>query len=190
MKVSELGELYYSMKENNLKRCKFKFKYNNVEFDVIFFTDEKPFFLLFGVIGIGFSFEVKVKSYFDLEIMLERETYYKLRKILNIPKGENNPFKVSDFFKEFSTHIPKSANRVSVVKPRDIAVYRADLEEANKVYFYGWKDNTITNENVRPENLEKTRVLISAKMYEICKRKNISSKWTANKNKEREITVL
>lgn len=59
--------------------------------------------------------------------------------------------------------------------PKDIAPFRPDVEEADKIYFKRWQDNTKAGKNVRPGNLEKTKKWLSLKAYELCKRKNISS---------------
>ncbi len=190
MKSYKLKDLYYKMKEDEIKRYKFRFIYNEVVFDVIFFCDETPFNLLFGALGTGFSFEANVNKGFDIDIVLPAEKYNKLKEILNIPRFGKSPFKMSDFFKSFCTNIPEYKPNNPKVRPQDVAVYRRNVDEANKIYFYGWKENNLTNEEVSDENLEKTKLLIGVDTYYICKRKNISSRWTDNPDKCKEITAI
>lgn len=190
MKSEELRNLHVLMRQEDIKRYKFRFRYADVEFEAIFFTDQVPFSLLFGAIGTGFSFELNVKIGYDINCSLSNDKYYQLRKVLGIPKGMNNPFKVSDFVNEFKSRIPNKVTNSGKVMPQDVIRYRSNVEEANKIYFMGWRDNSLINEKVSPENLEKTRLLIGEDIYEICKRKNLSSKWTDKKRLEKPITKI
>ncbi|MGY5241182.1 DUF6037 family protein [Clostridium tertium] len=187
MKSEGLRKLHMGMKVNEEKRYKFKFRYSNKEFEVIFFTDTKPYELLFGAIGTRVSFTAIVKAGYDIEIRLSKENYNKLREILNIPIGTENPFKTTDFFRAFCDSIPEYNLRNAKVNPQDIGKYRSDLEESEKIYFYGWLDNTISGGKVK--NLEKTRVLLGEETYLFCKRRNISSKWTNDPKKEKKIIL-
>lgn len=187
MRSNELAVLHKLMLSNQIKRYKFRFSYNNVKFEVIFFTDEVPFTLLFGAIGTGFSFSVTVERGYDIKTYIDQEKYFELRKILGITKGVNNPFRINDFISEFNRNIPSGIIESGKVYPKDIIKYKRNVEEEDKIYFMGWKDNTINNEKVSPRNLEKTKVLIGNDIYEICKRKNISSRWTDNPDKQIKI---
>ncbi|MCS7465006.1 DUF6037 family protein [Paenibacillus doosanensis] len=59
-----------------------------------------------------------------------------------------------------------------------MGVYRKDVEEADKIYFMGWLDKTISGNKATPNNLEKTRLLLGQDAYVRCKAKNVSSRWT------------
>ncbi|WNX33666.1 DUF6037 family protein [Brevibacillus laterosporus] len=53
------------------------------------------------------------------------------------------------------------------------------MEESEKIYFMGLKDNEKRDENVRTENLNKTRLILGYHANQICKKKkNIRSQWT------------
>lgn len=56
------------------------------------------------------------------------------------------------------------------------------MEEAEKIYFCGWFDNDKVGKKVRPENLEKTKEILGTDAYLMCKKNNISSKWTDDKD--------
>ena len=85
---------------------------------------------------------------------------------------------------KINKRIPKRADKRGVPKPRDVAHYRNNVEENEKIYFCGWWDNTVRNEKVQEKNLNKTRKWLSEEAYKMCKKKNISSCWTANQSKE------
>jgi len=179
------------MKNDEVKRYKFDFEYNNVNFDVIFFTDENPFILLFGAVGSGLCFEVNVNPGYNIDLMLSKDKYNILKKILHIPHGNTEIFRTKDFFNKFYLEIPKYNKRNSNVKPSDIAPYKKDIiDESEKIYFLGWRDNDLTNEKVSDRNIEKTRLLIGNYEAELCKRKNISSRWTNDRRKERIISRI
>ncbi|MCR8982523.1 DUF6037 family protein [Brevibacillus laterosporus] len=56
------------------------------------------------------------------------------------------------------------------------------MEESEKIYFMGLKDNEKRDENVRTENLNKTRLFLGYHANQICKKKNIRSQWTHYKD--------
>ena len=50
--------------------------------------------------------------------------------------------------------------------------------KAEKIYFCGWFDNDKVGKKVREKNLEKTKEILGTDAYLMCKKNNISSKWT------------
>ncbi|WP_213066116.1 DUF6037 family protein [Acinetobacter seifertii] len=189
MKLTGLVPLFQSMKAQNIQRYKFQFQRNKVVFDVIFFTDAVPYSLLFGACGHNFSFEIPVeKGFFINENQLPKEVYNKLTKVLGLKYDPNNKFRPIFFFEDFNKAIPSSAHPRNVPKPNEVAIYRQDVEEAHKIYFWYWLDHTVDGKHVTEKNLEKTRQLLGYETYLTCRSKNISSKWTANENLERELT--
>ncbi|ELK43371.1 DUF6037 family protein [Brevibacillus borstelensis] len=181
LKLTGLKELYTDMKAKGIKRYKFAFTYNKVGFDIFFFTDEIPFKLMFGVKAHNFYFEVNVNNGFIIDTNIG-DKYTQLRKILGVQYDPDNPFKTFYFFTEFNKRIPQFANVKNTPEPSDIASYRKDIEESDKIYFMGWRDNEKRGDKVSSENLYKTRLLLDYEAYLICKRKNISSRWTHDKS--------
>ncbi|MGG1518476.1 DUF6037 family protein [Paenibacillus oryzisoli] len=189
MKLDGIVSLYNDMRLSNLNRYRFGFTYNNVSFDVFFFIDESPYKLMFGVKAENFYFELDVKKGFIIDPTLEREKYSELCRILGLRYDETNKFKPIYFFTEFNKKIPQKADKKNTPKPHEIAVYRKDVEEADKIYFMGWLDNTINGKKFTTKNLEKTRLLLGKDAYVQCKAKNVSSRWTDDINKAQEVTL-
>jgi len=188
MKLDGIVDLYRSMKDQKLGRYRFDFKSGKAVFNVFFFIDGTPFKLLFGAKGETFGFEVDVAKGFTIETALDRGVYSELCKILQLTYDPNNKFSTFKFFSEFNNTIPTKANPRLYIEPAELAPYVSVAEEVDKVYFTGWRDQTIRGNNVTPENLAKTRELIGEKEYKTCKDKNISSCWSDKKEKSKNIT--
>lgn len=178
MKLDNLKKIYTQMISNGLERHVFKYKHNAVIFDVLYFIDESPHVLGFGVLEHNFYFEVEIKKGFQLNPVLNSSDYTQLCKILNLKYDPNNPFKTSIFFDEFNKQLPNITHTYSTPLPQTIAVYRSNVDEPEKIYFLGWLDNNKTSHVVSLDNLLKTKKLLSNKAYERCKKGNISSRWT------------
>ena len=59
--------------------------------------------------------------------------------------------------------------------------YRHHVEEGDKPYFFGWKDNNLTPpDRVGAANLDKTRRCFGQRIRDICERADQSSRWTAD----------
>ena len=64
--------------------------------------------------------------------------------------------------------------------PSQIHRLRVDstVEEADKTYFVGWRDNQRWGQNVTPANLRKTAKLIGVECARMCQERNISTCWS------------
>lgn len=189
MKLDILEILYNSMIQQKIDRYRFYYRAGKANFDIFFFIDENPSILLFGVKAENFGFELSVDNEFNIDPRLDRDTYKKLCSVLGLTYDPERPFKPFNFFKEFDKHIPQKAVISQKAEPHDVANYRSDVEEADKVYFLKWRDNTKRGENVQPDNLKKTRRLIGENAYTLCKNKNISSCWTNKEELARKATL-
>ena len=178
MKLKGLIPIYRGMKTEGIERYKFRYQRNNITFEVFFLIDQSPFKLLFGAIANNFAFELNVEQGFEINPKLSKPIYSGLCKTLNIEYNPNNPFSPKAFFQEFNLHIPKSVDRKQKAKAHEIGRFRRNVEEADKIYFCGWRNNNAYGHNVSKANLEKTKLLLSFKAYEICLDNNISSRWT------------
>lgn len=169
------------MKQQNIERYKFEFIYLNVKFDVLYFIDDVPHKLAFGIKDHNYYFEIPVRK-FEIKPFIDE-----LNKFCNIMGFEYNPnshYKPILFFNELNKYIPKVANKNNIPNPSQIAIYRNNVEESDKIYFIGWFENNKVGKNVRPKNLEKTRSLLSKDAYIMCRAKNISSCWSPNPKEE------
>ena len=165
------------MKKQNIERYKFTFNFQNITFDVLYFIDEIPNILAFGIKQHNYYFEMPVKNGFEIRPFLQK--YNEFCKIMGFTYDPNNPFKSTYFFDQFDKCIPNIAFQHQKPSPSQIAVYRNNVEESDKVYFVKWRDNSKAGHHVSQENLEKTRKLLSYEAYLMCKQKNISSCWSA-----------
>ncbi|ANV74353.1 DUF6037 family protein [Bacillus cereus] len=182
MKLDGLVDLYEDMKKQGLTRYRFDFTFNKVTFDVFFFIDEKPFKLMFGAKMKNFYFELVVNPGFKINTFLN-EKYNELCKVLGLKYDEDNPFQSSYFFAEFNKKIPTKINVNNQLQPHEVAQYRKDVEEFEKIYFWGWLTHANTDRNVTPENLKKTKRWLGIDAYKTCQKNNISSRWTDDRSK-------
>lgn len=185
MKLDNLSNLYKCMKKERTNRCKFIFEYNNTVFDVFFFIDEVPFKLALGVREKNFYLELNVKYGFEIDPCInDREKYKELISVLELSYNAHSPFSPKYLFSKLNECIPLSIASTSKWNPHDTAYYKRDVEDADKIYFCGWFDNNLVNKKVRKQNLKKTKEILGLQAYEMCKSKNISSKWT---DKEKDL---
>jgi hypothetical protein len=178
MKIENLKKLSSSMRSEGLSRYKFEYKVGKAVFDIFFFIDTDPWELLFGAKGKNFSFTKEVNRGFIIDPSFDRETYKRLCEVLGLAYNPSRKFSPVKFFEEFNRNIPAKANPQNNPKPHNIAIYRKNVEESEKIYFCGWRDNASAGKKVTESNLEKTLKILGKEAYEICKNRNISSCWT------------
>lgn len=184
MKLEGLKELYKSMKQQGIERYKFGFRFHKVKFDVLYFIDEVPNILAFGIKNHNFYFEIPVKKGFEIEPYFNNH-YGNFCRIMGFKFNPEQPFRPVIFFEQFNNKVPLQAKASHIPRPSEIAVYRNNVEEAEKIYFKGWLDNNISGNSVNPKNLEKTKKLLSYEAYLRCKKKNISSRWSPHSKDEK-----
>ena len=175
------------MKQQDIERYKFDFKYHNVNFDVLYFIDEIPNKLAFGIKQHNYYFEIPVRKGFEVTAFLDE--YNKFCEIMGFTYNHKSPYKPVYFFNEFNKNIPNVATKKNIPKPSQIAVYRNNVEESDKIYFVKWRDNKKAGHQVSVENLKKTKLLLSNAAYLMCKEKNISSCWSPNPIDEKEFEL-
>jgi hypothetical protein len=178
MKLPGLSVLYKQMKREEEVRSKIEYVHGIVTFDVLFLIDETPFSLMFGAKGHNVSFEFKVGSGFSVNPTIPKDVYRALCRALGLTFDPENPFRVSSFLEHFSDNVPHLLRTKTKAKPQDVARHRRDVEDSDKVYFCGWRDNTKRSEHVTPKNLQKTQELLGEAVYLSCKARNISTCWT------------
>jgi hypothetical protein len=139
--ITGLGLLIQEYGAQNLDRYKFRHRHGRATFDVLFFTDTRPFELLFGCLGANFAMTIKVRTGFVIDPYLDRETYRGLCRVLGLTPDPNNPLSTGAFFAEFDEGVPRRATPAGVPRPHEVAVYRRDVEEADKIYFCAWRNN-------------------------------------------------
>ena len=189
MKLDGLVAIDEGMKAQGIERYRFRYQCNKVTFEVFFFIDETPFKLLFGLIGGSFAFDLTVEEDFTINPILPRQKYYELCEVLGLKYDPNNRFSTAAFFREFNRRIPRTVNKRQEAKAHQVARYYRNVEEADKVYFIGWRYHNGIKSNATPENKEKTKLLLGFKAYEICSAKNISSCWCDDPSRAKSFHV-
>jgi len=183
MKLEGLRSLHADMKRNNLEQAQFRYRHNNIIFDVIFFTDSHPFQLLFGAVGHKCSFIFDVtEGYQVAPVITPRSAYYELCRILGLTYDPDNPFKPQNFLNHFSEHIPSTVTAVN--KPVGLPMQSAEIvNDGDKIHFSHWKNNGESG-HVTEQNLEKTQRAFGETISQFCKRRNISSCWSVKGKKK------
>jgi len=126
----------------------------------------------------------EVQPGFEVKPFIEsKQTLFNLIEALRTSDDSQSRFSLIDFLNEFNKHIPHHAQPRNVATNRDVIKHYPDIEEAKKIHFYGWRDNSIQNDHVTSFNLDKTRRFLGQDVFEFCKRHNISSKWTYDENR-------
>jgi hypothetical protein len=166
-----------------ITRYRWRFERGPATLEAIFImgTGDEPWELLLGAIGTDFAITLLVQRGFLVEAELPNPDYRALCRALQLNFDQNNHFKPTDFFADLNRNIPQSVDLATGhVQPHHVLAYRKDVDEADKKFFCGWKDNTLTDEQVSEPNLKKTLEAFKQRIYEFCRRQNISSRWTAD----------
>lgn len=172
-RFKKLSRLHDDMRIHNRTRDQFNFTYSKLEFDVIFLIDRTPFELLVGVKERQFAFTLLVTNNFYTEI--PDQTYYQLCRILNLNYSKDK-FSSFVFLQYIDEHTPEKC-RKSPIEPHEIAYYKRDIPESDKIYFCGWIDHCTDGRRAR--NIEKTRSILGDAVADFCEKNNISSCWTS-----------
>lgn len=91
---------------------------------------------------------------------MDKEKYFELCRILNLQYDPENRFLPGKFFREFDFAIPHLGSQINKAVYYEVARYRRDVEESDKIYFMGWLDNDKQAHRVTEQNLQKTRRLL------------------------------
>ena len=183
MEISRLCELYKKMKTHNMQHQKFEVKTGAVTFECLF--SAPPFELSLTTKGIKKPefFLFKVEQDFCIKTFLKVEDYRRLSNLLKTHGNSNNKLMTNEWFENIASQIPVEVSP----EPKQAEIYslRRDLEEREKPYFVGW---IIWKNKQKPseENLLKTLMIIGEEAYEYSKKKEVSSRWSADASRQKE----
>lgn len=182
---TSLKVLHDDMKGKAENRATFPFTFNGKDFGCIFIADIYPMRLYLTTLGSNpIVFEFEIDDRYCTKSSMDKKSYKNLVAYLELKYDPNHVFKPNDFLESLNNKIPKIFNkRPSYSDVTRIASKIRKLEEANKIYFCGWKRNGV-GQRVQEPNIEKTRSAFGDEMAKMCEQKNISSCWTANVNEE------
>ncbi len=182
IKMDNLENLYNSMKTENQTRVVFPFEYNERGFSCLFLVDILPYRLHVSSLGNrSFIIEFELNEQFEIKENMNNEDYINLVRYLDLRYNPENRFRPKFFLERLNLGIP-----IHTRNPNYSEVLRnsRNIEENERIYFCGWRNNNI-NERVSDENLYKTKIAFGDKYFEICRKNNISFRWTNVKNEER-----
>lgn len=181
MRLTGLIPLHASMTAQNMGRLKFHYRVNHLTFDCLLFIDTQPIELVMGCLGHHFAIYLDIgpAPAFDIKSFIEpRETFLALIAALKTGNNSSERFNATAFFSELNANIPAVARQDQQPTPTDIVRYYQDIEEAEKIHFCGWLDNTKQANRVSYRNLAKTRRFFGQDVAELAKRRNQSTRWT------------
>jgi len=185
MKLKNISLLYSNMKTQKLSKTKFEFRFRTLLFSVIYIAEQFPHELLFGCRAHNLFFVVQVSKDFTISTYLG-DSYGALIRALNLRSDSDNPFSPNVFFNEFQLAIPCATTAANTPTMIEIASSSRDVEEADKIYFYGWLNHDGVNSKPSPENLLKTKRICGNTTHQICHRYLISSRWTDDESKAKQ----
>lgn len=183
--MSALKTIKSKMIYNNYTKSTFHIEFNSKVFSCIFIIDQVPYELYITTLGIDpFTFKLDVLKGFMINPILDNAIYRELIKYLELKYNPKNKFSTTAFFNHINKVLPLvTISKVSTSLVLQTVSKTKKIEEANKIYFLGWRHNN-ANCNVTPENLEKTQIAFDDKIAKMCYQNNISSCWTDNPNEE------
>jgi hypothetical protein len=189
--IPGLRELHQEMRRVKVDRCSFSYRDGRAQVTVAFLVDEAPYALLIVVRGPRtYCFELKVHPGYRVDAMLG-EHYGPLKDALGIISSYTSTerWKPRSFFDRLGENTPtRLPPNTPPVPPELITQVRRDVDEASKVYFVGWiMHGRGSGKHVTAANLDKTRRLLSPKFADRCARSNMSSVWSDDPARKREI---
>lgn len=190
--VPGLRQLHHLMRRVRVDRCSYAYRDGRAEVTVAFLTDERPYALLIVVRGpTTHCFERQVHPGYRIDPFLG-EHFGPLKEALGISGSTGaEPWGPIPFFTKLGANVPLTLSPHTPPPPPElIAQCRRDVDEADKIYFVGWKIHTReSGRHVTAENLEKTRRLLHSTFAEHCERSNISSVWTDDPARSRRVVA-
>lgn len=182
----ELGALHHKMQRQGLQRVVFEGTNHGASVRTLFITDDEPMVLCIAVTHhsgsptCAFEWAVDMPGY-RVRAFLGPQ-YGELLDALDLDpnRAGDVPFKPGDFLSNVLSQAPKTVTAAAEPKPSQVMQLRVGttVEEQDKVFFVGWRNNPERGQHVTAANLAKTRRLIGRECAEMCERRNISTRWS------------
>lgn len=190
IEITSLRTLHASMKEENLESTKFVYSVRkDVVFDVFFNVSISPYVLIFGLKGIEPKvIFIDVFPGYKVDTILNHEQYKLFSSILKIDGSSFKPFRFKNFLEAFNNSIPRNAQRHLYYELTEYLTNRNDIDEAQKIYFLGFKNNAVGNK-VSEKNYKKNCLAFNCIIANNLKDRNISTCWTSNRELSKDIVA-
>lgn len=190
MYLKNLNALYVDMQKNDADSVVFAAQVEGHPFSCTFAKVIGTLHLFVTALGQNpFTIDIQVDNNFNVinGLFLANDIYEKLREYLKIKLGWENPFRPANFIQNLDTVTPTKFNGNRPTRHEVAALSVATspnlYEDADKIYFCGWRKNP-AGSSVSRKNQNKRLLYFPAKEVELRTELNMSSCWSANPNEE------
>ena len=171
-----LRRLHTIMRAAHDHKAHFQIAHNGITFDCLFLVDVTPYEFVLAAVGhpdVALLLPVQ-KGYF-IEPDFGND-YKPLAKLFDQGAGTFRPFNPAQFLRQIDRAIPGQYRKPT--SSTIVQTYRHHIEQGDRPYFIGWRDNDLRDEQVSPENLAKTERCFGLAIRKMSERTNQSSCWT------------
>ena len=190
MYLKNLNALYVDMQQNDADSVVFAAHVEGHPFSCTFAKVIGTLHLFVTALGQNpFTIDIQVDNNFNVVngLFLENDIYEKLREYLEIKTGWESPFRPANFIQNLDAVTPTKFNGTRPTRHEVAALSVATspnlYEDADKIYFCGWRKNP-AGSFVSRKNQNKSLLYFPAKEVELRAELNMSSCWSANPNDE------
>ena len=190
MRLVNLNALYIDMQQHNADSMVFAAQVEGHPFSCTFAKVIGTLHLFVTALGQNpFTIDIQVDNNFNVinGLFLANDIYEKLRVCLEIKTGWENPFRPANFIQNLDAVTPTKFNGNRPTRHEVAALSVATspnlYEDADKIYFCGWRKNP-AGSSVSRKNQNKSLLYFPAKEVELRTELNMSSCWSANPNEE------
>ena len=190
MRLVNLNALYIDMQQHNADSMVFAAQVEGHPFSCTFAKVIGTLHLFVTALGQNpFTIDIQVDNNFNVinGLFLANDIYEKLRVYLEIKTGWENPFRPANFIQNLDAVTPTKFNgnrpTRNEVAALSVATSPNLYEDADKIYFCGWRKNP-AGSSVSRKNQNKSLLYFPAKEVELRTELNMSSCWSANPNEE------
>jgi predicted kinase len=176
MYLEKLKYLHQNMTSVRLTRVCFSATVAQIKLDVAFIAEQNLFRLFVGRQGAWVG--VPIMPGYQLNPVLPYQDYLKLLKLMGAD-GQQGKFHSGAFFQELVDTLPQIVEPKLLLRPHIATQLFGYVDEPGKHFFAGFAENPKSAE-VSRKNLEKTKFLLGQEAYILCRKLNMSSRWTEN----------
>lgn len=190
MYLKNLNALYVDMQQNDADSVVFAAQVEGHPFSCTFAKVIGTLHLFVTALGQNpFTIDIQVDNNFNVVngLFLANDIYERLREYLEIKTGWENPFRPANFIQNLDAVTPTTFNGNRPTRHEVAALSVATspnlYEDADKIYFCGWRKNP-AGSSVSRKNKNKSLLYFPVKEVELRTELNMSSCWSANPNDE------
>jgi predicted kinase len=179
MQLERLKSLYLSMSATGLTRIALACRVTGASLDVAMLTEPGNHGIFIGQDGQWVF--LAVTSGGLINPVLPHQDYVRILKMVKA-EAQKGVFKTGQFFQELDAALPDKAETRMVLRTHVAAQLFPQVLEVERQHFLGFQ-SPIPGASVTEQNLEKTRMLLGAEAYKLCRALNRSSHWSQSAGK-------